>query len=240
VTNKSRKIPGTFAGFPARAKGKVIIPSLFFSELLPQINDLAELKLTLYMFWALQQREGEYRYVRMRDMLADQIFMSSLDENRARAESALEGALDAAVQRGTLLHTTSGGDELYFMNTDRGRRAVEALERGNWTPGTDAQVGLTAERPNIFALYEQNIGALTPILSDILRDAENTYPYEWIVEAVEIAVESNKRSWRYIEAILMRWAQNGKSSKPKETGESVNPYLDHEYFRQQTDQDRGE
>jgi DnaD/phage-associated family protein len=51
-------------------------------------------------------------------------------------------------------------------------------------------------------LYEQEIGAITPLIADAILDACDTYPIDWIPEAIEIAVSSNKRSWRYVEGIL--------------------------------------
>jgi DnaD/phage-associated family protein len=228
-----------FNGFPAGASGSIRIPDLFFSTLLPLIDDLAELKVTVYCFWALQQREGQYRYVRLRDMLADQALLAGLDADPEQAIQILHAALDRCIERGTLLHVevpTPGSDKhehLYFMNTEKGRVAVTALERGDWAPGTpDQPVGLIVDRPNIFTLYEQNIGPLTPLLSDILRDAENTYPAAWIEDAMRIAVERNKRNWRYVEAILKGWTSEGKKEKPAATpAEDVNPYLRDEYFR---------
>src|SRR3972149_1312115 len=51
-----------FTGFPAGARATVV-PSLFFSELLPQIDDEAELRVTLYAFYALGRRKGYPRFV---------------------------------------------------------------------------------------------------------------------------------------------------------------------------------
>ena len=65
------------------------------------------------------------------------------------------------------------------------------------------------DQPNIFQLYESNIGIITPIMADILREAEKEYPYEWIEKAVTIAITRNARNWRYVEAILKRWQANG-------------------------------
>jgi DNA replication protein len=226
-----------FEGFPAGKNGTTPVPTPFFSVLLPLIDDLAELKLTVYCFWALQQREGYYRYVRLCDLLEDKPFLAGLDADPIQAERKLRRALEQATERGTLLHvvlpTPEIDDHLYFMNTERGRRAATALEKGDWTPGKSARqpVGAISERPNIFALYEQNIGPLTPMLSDILRDAENTYPTSWIAEAMHIAVENNKRSWRYVEAILKRWTTEGKPGHFPKPGEADNPYLRDEYFR---------
>src|SRR5690349_16225451 len=121
-----------FKGFPAGKSASVQVPNAFFSQLLPMIDNLAELKLTVYCFWALQQREGKFRYVRLRDLLDDKIFLSGFDSDPELAEKILREALDAAVERGTLLHVTvtrtKGDEHLYFMNTEKGRTAVEALE----------------------------------------------------------------------------------------------------------------
>lgn len=73
---------------------------------------------------------------------------------------------------------------------------------------------------NIFQLYEQNIGIITPKLSDILKDAEAAYPAAWIPEAFAEAVKNNVRKWSYIKAILENWKNNGRGNhkndkKPK-------------------------
>jgi DnaD/phage-associated family protein len=62
---------------------------------------------------------------------------------------------------------------------------------------------------SIYALYEQNIGPLTPLVAEELRDAEELYPQEWLRPAFERAAARNKRNWRYVEAILKRWAAEG-------------------------------
>ena len=69
---------------------------------------------------------------------------------------------------------------------------------------------LRVQRPNIFVLYEQNIGVLTPLIADQLRDMEKTYPPDWIDEAFEIAVSRNKRHLRYIQSVLKRWETEGR------------------------------
>jgi DnaD/phage-associated family protein len=66
------------------------------------------------------------------------------------------------------------------------------------------------ERPNIFVLYEQNIGLLSPMLADQLKDAADHYPQSWIEDAFREAVQQNKRNWNYIRAILRRWETEGR------------------------------
>jgi DnaD/phage-associated family protein len=206
-----------FSGFPDGKLRTYSLPSLFFSDLLPIIDNLSEMKVTLYAFWALHQRESAVRYLRLVDFLSDQQFVKGFAgaTGRDSAESLLDG-LERAVARGTLLHVTmesaDGQQDLYFMNTEKGRAAVEGITSGQWRPdpNSDEPLSLLVERPNIFVLYEQNIGALTPLIADELRDAEQTYPPRWIEEAIKIAVESNARNWRYVLAILERWRQDGK------------------------------
>jgi DnaD/phage-associated family protein len=80
-----------------------------------------------------------------------------------------------------------------------------------WPEGTQAAIPAKVTRPNIFVLYEQNIGLLQALVADELRQAEQDYPAEWIEEAFRLAAEANVRRWSYVRAILERWATEGKS-----------------------------
>ena len=51
---------------------------------------------------------------------------------------------------------------------------------------------------------------LTPLISEELQEAEQTYPGSWIEDAIREAVGLNKRNWKYIHAILERWRSEGK------------------------------
>jgi DnaD/phage-associated family protein len=205
-----------FSGFPSGKLRLTPVPNLFFSDLLPHIDDLNELKVTLYAFWALTQREGRIRYLRLADFLNDQAFTKGMGPTATVAAQNVVDGVERAVARGTLLHIniegSDGKSDLYFMNTEKGRAAVEGITRGEWRPNPDEEetITLLVERPNVFVLYEQNIGPLTPIIADELRDAEQTYPPRWIEEAIEIAVKNNARKWRYVLAVLERWRQEGK------------------------------
>lgn len=64
-------------------------------------------------------------------------------------------------------------------------------------------------RPPIFTLYEQNIGTLAGMMIDELKDAEKTYPAEWIPLAFKEAVDHNARSWKYVLAVLKNWKEKG-------------------------------
>jgi DNA replication protein len=208
-----------FPGFPEGNKKTTPILNSFFSELLPIIDHLGELKITLYAFWALARKEGPFRYLIRDEMAKDQLLLEALTTPGATALEALDDSLERAVARGTLLRVNIGMDDdkttIYFLNTQKGRAAIKGIELGKWRPSglPEAPLELSVERPNIFTLYEQNIGPLTPLMAERLRDAEATYPEAWIEEAVSIAVENNVRKWRYIEAILEDWRTKGRDER---------------------------
>lgn len=206
-----------FSGFPQ--KGRLIkVPGQFFSELLPQIDSLNEIKVTLYCFWRLQHKDSSSPYLWESEIAADDEFMEGLAPRASERPGALRDGLERAVTRGTLLGVDVEGKQqskrLYFVNTERGKAMANGLEAGKWTPEEpDTLLKLSVERPNIYTLYEQNIGPLTPLLAENLHEIEDLYPAEWIAEAVEIAVQQNKRSLAYVEAILKRWKTEGRGEK---------------------------
>lgn len=200
-----------FEGFPAGARA-VAIPSLFFTTLLPRIDDPAELVVTVYFFFAHARKKGQPRFLTYAELAADDSLAAALGST---AEGGLRRGLNAAVERGTLLRLAveqdGRGEELYFLNTPGGRRAVAAIKAGRLELGHLApEAGAGREPlPSVFALYEENIGTIGPLIADELKDAEARYPQEWIEAAFREAVSLNKRSWSYIAAILRRWEAEG-------------------------------
>ena len=217
-----------FVGFPAGKTPYVPLPQTFFTSILPGVEDIGELKLTLYLFQLLYRKRGAPRCVSDRELLADRTLRQALRrKGDPRApEERLRAALELSVARGTLLRVRVRVDgeivSWYFFNTDRSRRAVARLLRGELAPealldlegAEDHDSGrmlIEVERPTIFLLYEQNVGLLTPLVAEELREAEERYPAEWIEEAFRLAIQQNKRKWSYIRAILKRWETEGKA-----------------------------
>ncbi len=252
-----------FNGFPSGKNPFVPIPEIFFTQVLPEIEDSAELKITLHLFWLLAQKQGNPRCTSDRELLMDATLLHSLRRrgDPRPTEERLRQGLDLAVTRGTLLRIhlklmTEGRDGAetitwYFFNTARSRKVVAELQGGEMIPvrllnsvaeqEPDEQedshemlaqteergyterspeqlshhmqnVQVHIERPNIFTLYEQNIGLLAPLLAEELQDAAEHYPADWIEAAFREAVQHNKRKWTYIRAILRRWETEGRHS----------------------------
>ena len=206
-------------GFPGFSDGKfrsVPVPEPFFSELLPLVDHLGELKVTLYAFWCLGLKPGVYRFLQREDFADDELLMRGLSASPRLAAEALDDALERAEARGTLLHVivedAQAARSLYFMNTSRGREAVDKLTRGEWRPDSFEQAvfRLSQMRSNVFSLYEQNIGALTPMISEELADLAATYPAVWIEDAIRVAVKNNVRRLKYVIAVLDRMRSEGR------------------------------
>lgn len=206
-----------FPGFPTKTHFTPL-PNLFFTTLLPQIGSLAELKLILHIFWLLYQKRNQPRFVTYEELLADKTLMEGIEGASAPAE-VLRSALESAVKLGALLHLALDREgesrDLYFINDEPSRRAIARLQSGELSLGgalLKAEPYIKEEKPSIFALYEQNIGLLTPMIGEELKEAEKLYPPSWIEEAFKEAVSLNKRNWRYIARILERWSSEGKES----------------------------
>jgi DnaD/phage-associated family protein len=104
----------------------------------------------------------------------------------------------------------TSGETLYTTNMPANVRGLERLAAEGVSIEEPRPAAEREAAPNIFALYEANIGSITPLLVDELREAEERYPAEWIEDAFREAAELNKRSWRYVRAILQRWETEGR------------------------------
>lgn len=221
-----------FGGFLTSEEPSLHIPRVFIAEVLPQIADQAELKVTICLFDLLAEAGGYeaplpeetvYRHTALRASLKRLGSPKEPDESIGRG-------LELAVSRGTMLRfmataaegANGRGQSWYLLNTPRNREALGKMARGVSPPPPALHPPdgppplIEPERPNVFRLYEQNVGLLTPIIADQLIEATERYPLDWIEEAFGEAVSYNKRNWRYIRAILEKWEANGRGGADEE------------------------
>ena len=206
----------TFQGF-IKGVRYIPVPAPVFGELLQEIQDINELKIILRIFRLLHNKKGLERYVSIDELLADRVLsigLGSMDLDSRRTN--IIQSLESSEKRKILIkiNRKDTGTFAYFLNTLYERQAMITVPNlglqsdfDPWETGED--------RPNIYSLYEQNIGILTPIVAEKIGEAEQKYPVEWIEEAIAEAVSLNSRNWRYISRILERWEIEGK-----EDGES--------------------
>ena len=210
-----------FSGFPARMEFTPL-PNVFFSSLLPQIDNINELRTTLYIFQLLYQKRGYPRFTTYGELAHNPGLMGNLKDEGKSADEVLRDVLGMAVKRGIILHIALQKDgvseDVYLLNTEAERQVMEQIKNGELNlPGLKAKEQMpeskTEPQPNIFTLYEENIGMLTPMIADELREAEKLYPGDWISDAIKEAVSLNKRNWRYIARILENWSTKGRGDE---------------------------
>ncbi len=211
-------------GFVVATTPTIAIPLPFFTDVLPQIRNLDELHVTLVLFRHAAEAGGMENPVAERALQRDRLLREALRREGSPRDprDRIAAGLDLAVARGTALRfTASAGrrqQNWYYVNTPSNRAAVTAMAEGRAQPPPmlwdDEQVPrIHIDRPNLFRLYEQNIGPLTPLLADRMIRAMEEYPADWIEEAIAESVTYNRRSWRYIQRILEQWLAQGRTDR---------------------------
>jgi len=173
-------------------EGEVFQVPLELIGRLEKITNLTTLKLVLYTY-ARQMDQTGFSW---EELVKDYSF------SRHFSGEELETALFAGVDQGLFLVKEETQRKRYYPALILPR---ETKPTGKSDPNQDTDTVLG----ELFTVYETNIGSITPILADGMIHARETYPAEWIKEAIEIAVKMNKRNWKYIEAILKRWKEEG-------------------------------
>jgi len=221
-----------FEGFVAGGAATTL-PSQFFVDLLPAIDDPAELRATLYALYAIARKRGPLRAVRASEVAAEPPLARAF--SAYGGPEAVRAALDAAAARGTLVACPlADGDALYFMNNHAGRRALMRVRAGALPapPLAPRPAASAARPPRAAEVYEQEIGVLTPSVAEALAAGAERWPEEWLIDAIRLAALRNARSWRYAEAILERWeaegrdtdATTGTAAPRTQTGRDHGPY----------------
>lgn len=235
-----------FGGFQMTEDRGIPIPVDFFVDVLPQLSELAEVQVTLTVFRLVDAAGGMQKPVSEFAILRDRPLRKALrvEGSPSEPDRRIGIGLDLAVGRGTLLKVVAeyGRERVnwYYVNTGANQAMIAAMGRGAAAPPPDlwqsgAVPEVAPERPTVFRLYEQNIGLLTPLIAERLVDALETYPPEWIADAIAEAVSYNRRSWRYINRILENWAVTGRGPQESESHEthrrSHQGHLDPDQYR---------
>jgi DnaD/phage-associated family protein len=215
-----------FAGFPDSALATTI-PNLFFAQVMPEIERPEELAVSAYLFYAISRsdRSRRPRFVTRAELAADAALARSLAVLAGEDGDPLEAGLRLAVHRQTLataaIEVDGHVEKVFAVNTPANRRALKEIAGERVELAEPLPPMTAAARPNIFALYEQNVGTITPLMAEELTEAEQQYPAEWLEAAFREAVLANKRSWRYVERILRRWETEGPDYEEPERDTGV-------------------
>ncbi len=92
--------------------------------------------------------------------------------------------------------------------------------------GASSSSLLDPELGAVYACWDDNMGMLSPMLSDELKDLVNTYTAKEVIRAIGIAVNANVRNMKYVSGVLRNRASgdDGKrtnGAKPRTKQEAV-------------------
>jgi len=118
-------------------------------------------------------------------------------------------------QKTFLIPGTPGGIDTYSKLCEN-PELVGEFHLAKILPGPD--------RPTIFKLYEDNFGALTPMMAEMLKADIEIYPIDWIEDAMKEAVEYNARNWKYVQAILRNWQEKGRKRTDEEGKRDIDKF----------------
>ena len=197
--------------------GYIPTPNIIFGKLLDEIEDINDLKFILRIIWMINQIKRVPKYLTIEEIMADKIVHAIISTKSDIAMHATCLSMIKNPQFSNLLicheiDTSKSTSTVVAFNTTRNKTMLnktQQLDKSDSVFQPDGDV--SAESPNIFKLYEDNIGTLNPIIADELKIAETTYPNSWITSAFKESVLRNKRSWNYIKTILENWHREGKN-----------------------------
>ena len=202
-------------------KNYIPIPIELTSSLLKDIDSYDEFKCTLRIFSLIYSLQPKRIWLTFEELISDPVLRESIGTNNTQqtTEVILKG-IYAAKNRKTIIIREKVKNQIensiILINDKISNELLSKKDIGNLQAGLDLeqadfQIG-NKNQSNIYTLYEDNIGHMTPLLAEELKLAEKNYPKIWIEEAFIEAVKNNIRNWKYISSILNRWQIEGRTN----------------------------
>ena len=179
----------------------------------------------------------------------DRISISQLEEMTGLSRPAVIAGTTKAIERGVLSRREVQGGYEYGLVLTGSKEILLSDQNKSLLPSKgpasnkslhtkervkERQTTKEKQKKNIYIqnnklkkLYIQKIGKLTPSKIKRFQNWETLYSDKWILEAMDLAVEYNKKSFGYVQAILENWKENGRNGT-KPTPENVD-YLEDEF-----------
>lgn len=130
-----------------------------------------------------------------------------------RIASDVDFIPDCPLKRRYIAYTNSEIPYGYPIDTEPQLKEEEKEdeEEDKVSPSSDRRLA------SVSRAYEGNIGLITQMTADAIKDLVDEYPEGWILDAIQVAVNNNVRKLSYITAVLKNWKVKGRDSKAKAT-----------------------
>ncbi|HNC08863.1 MAG TPA: hypothetical protein PLX14_09185, partial [Anaerolineales bacterium] len=102
-----------------------------FIQMMNEIEDVAELKVTLYAIWRIEHLEGNFRGLGEGDFDEATLGLNLKEIRRG---------LGKALERGIMLKSEKEASIFYFLNSPRGRLSADAFAKGQVKPSSGSYV----------------------------------------------------------------------------------------------------
>jgi len=229
-------------GFP-RGVQFTPVPNPLLASLLEEIDSLDELKVVLRTIHGLHKQRKVPASISFSELYSDRTVAAMLSASGSELEGLVDSAIESASDRGILLVLDGGnGQNSIYLNTEPVKRALvrQGIDISNKSANASAKAAETwpdavaaLPKQDAVTFYEQNIGAMTPIVADNLHAALEEHPEDEVRLAIRKAAEANARSWNYIAAILRRWATEGR---PEELDDGRDGTAERDFQEDRSDQ----
>ena len=208
------------SGFPLSDDYAVTrVPNVALGRVLASVDDARIIKLVLRAIWLIERQRGYPRYVTEGHLRRDRILSVVLPNEREFAD-----CLKSVFDLGILVEVPSHGTKWIMLNTESAHRVETAATDGPEGMASDSdgwdEPASSHQPADAFRAYEENIGALSPMIRESILAALEDFTDEDISRAVRIAVENETRSWAFINGVLRRWLREGVPHEPR-SGQSA-------------------
>ena len=217
------------------------VPRSFFERHLARIRDIAALKVLLSIYERVAALDVAEQFVAEEALFADRTLLDGLRWTATTRPplGEVRRGIDLLVAHDAIVRICveeNDNDSFWLMpkEPENVTRLNEVIHGEAPFPFRStqaiAQPRIAIERPNVFRLYEQNIGMLTPLIADQLIEAIELYPERWIEDAIGEAVSLNRRNWRYIQRILQRWETEGRGDETDRRNQGASGFVQPEKY----------
>lgn len=215
----------------------IALPSDLIKRLIAHEHDPSTIKVVLTV--ARLATEHAAPAIPVSILLSDPVLRKGLQPRGTDRdpEADIIRAIDVAVARGFLVRLRVTEPSISAETSWVALATPEALATAHRDPARllpksqTIRYPVTLERPNAFALYEQNIGPLTPLIAEQIAEALERYPEEWVESAIVEAVHYGRRNWRYIQRILEIWATKGRGHETNSRDQRARQLDPEKYLR---------
>lgn len=147
-----------------------------------------------------------------------------VQKHRAQTAPAAPDSVTADVtQCNATERSVTHGNSTEKNRTEKNRTEQNRTEQRSTTAPASPDASSDDGDPEFKAVceaYHRNVGMLSPMIAEKLRADMADFSAVWVVEAIEVAVRSEKRNLSYVEGILKRWQQGGKGPRAAERPEN--------------------